>query len=246
MIEFRRVVKRYGPLAAVDGVDLACEAGAVEALIGPSGCGKTTLLRMAAGLTTADEGEVRFGGVPLTAARLPEIRRRLGYMIQEGGLFPHLTARDNAALMARYLRWSPQRIAERIEELIALTHLSGDLLARYPRQLSGGQRQRVSLMRALMLDPDVLLLDEPLGDLDPMVRADLQQELRSIFTRLRTTVLLVTHDLAEAAILADRMTLLRRGQIVQQGTLEDMVARPADEFVAKFVRAQRPLAGALP
>lgn len=242
MIELQGVVKRYGEHVAVDHVDLSCEAGQTHVLIGPSGCGKSTLLRMMVGLVTPDAGQIRIAGEALTAATIPQLRRRIGYMIQEGGLFPHLSAFDNVALLPRYLRWSAKKIADRIEELRELTHLAPTLLERFPRQLSGGQRQRVSLMRALMLDPDVLLLDEPLGDLDPMIRADLQQDLKDVFSELHKTVVLVTHDLAEAHFLGHRITLLQAGRIIQQGALAELIHHPADEFVARFVRAQRQLA----
>ena len=182
------------------------------------------------------------GGQPLRPETLPAVRRQIGYMIQEGGLFPHLTARDNVALMPRYLRWPAERTAARLVELMDLVRLTPTLLDRYPRQLSGGHRQRVGLMRALVLDPAVLLLDEPLGDLDPMVRAELQDELRSVFRTLQKTVVLVTHDLAEAGYLGDRLTLLRSGRIVQQGTLAELLDRPADDFAARFVQAQRGVA----
>ncbi len=239
MIELRGVSKRFGDHQAACDVDLDCERGRTLVLIGPSGCGKSTLLRMMVGLVAPDAGTIRFDGQPLRVESLAGMRRRMGYVIQEGGLFPHLTARENATIMARYLRWTPERTAARVQELQSLTHLAPALLDRHPRQLSGGQRQRVSLIRALLLDPDVLLLDEPLGDLDPMIRAELQQDLRSIFRTLGKTVVLVTHDLAEAAYLADRITLMRAGRIVQQGTLAELTERPADDFVTKFVRAQR-------
>ena len=239
MIELERVSKSYSGRPAVDAVDLTCETGKTQVLIGPSGCGKSTLLRMMVGLIVPDAGVIKFAGQPLTRETIDATRHRIGYMIQEGGLFPHLSARDNAVLMPRYLHWTPQKTAQRVAHLLELTRLTPELLDRYPRQLSGGQRQRVSLMRALMLDPDVLLLDEPLGDLDPMIRAELQQDLRAIFRELGKTVVLVTHDLAEAGYLADRIALLRAGKIIQQGALADLVEKPADEFVAKFVSAQR-------
>jgi osmoprotectant transport system ATP-binding protein len=242
MIELVGVTKRYGSHAAVDGVDLVCERGQTHVLIGPSGCGKSTLLRMIVGLVTPDTGNVRVDGVTVQADSLAAVRRRIGYMIQEGGLFPHLSARDNAAIMPRYLRWPAEKAAARVDELARLTHLTPALLARYPRQLSGGQRQRVSLMRALMLDPTVILLDEPLGDLDPMIRAELQEDLRAIFLELGKTVVLVTHDLAEAGYLGNRISLLRDGRIVQQGSLGELVDNPADAFVERFVKAQRQLA----
>jgi osmoprotectant transport system ATP-binding protein len=163
----------------------------------------------------------------------------VGYVIQDGGLFPHLTASGNITLMARQLKWDGARIKDRLEALLTLTKFPRDGLARYPVQLSGGQRQRVALMRALMLDPDVLLLDEPLAALDPMIRYELQNDLRGIFQELSKTTVLVTHDLAEAAYFGDRIVLMREGEIVQQGTLEAMLRSPAEPFVTQFINAQR-------
>lgn len=167
------------------------------------------------------------------------LRRRMGYVIQSGGLFPHLSARANVELLARHVGWSAPRRAERMAELAELVHLDPGLLERYPLQLSGGQRQRVSLMRALMLDPDLLLLDEPLGALDPMIRAELQRDLREIFDRLGKTVVLVTHDLLEAGYFARRIVLMAEGRIVQQGSYSDLRERPASDLVRRFLAAQR-------
>jgi osmoprotectant transport system ATP-binding protein len=208
-------------------------------VIGPSGCGKSTLLGLMNGLVVPDSGRVCFAGAPLTAETVTAARRRMGYVIQEGGLFPHLTAADNVTLMARVLGWEQARIGTRLEELRQLTHFPAAGLARFPGELSGGQLQRVGLMRALMLDPDVLLLDEPLGALDPLIRFDLQEDLREIFTRLAKTVVMVTHDLGEAAFFADSIVLMREGAIVQQGTLANLSERPADPFVTRFFEAQR-------
>ena len=241
MIELKGVSKSYGNHVAVDNIDFDCPAGKTQVLIGTSGCGKSTILRMIVGLVSPDSGTIRFDGQSLIDSNLDQLRLRIGYMIQEGGLFPHLTVRDNAAIMPRYLGWDSKKSQQRIDELLQLTQLPATMLDRYPRQLSGGQRQRVSLMRALMLDPDVLLLDEPLGDLDPMIRAELQEDLRTIFRDLDKTVVLVTHDLAEAGYLGDRITLLRAGKIVQQGTFAELIDDPADEFAAQFVQAQRPV-----
>jgi osmoprotectant transport system ATP-binding protein len=191
------------------------------------------------GLVWPDSGSVEFADERLREGNVLEARQRMGYVIQDGGLFPHLTGRQNVALMARYLGWSDDRIAARVSELVELTRFPAERLDRYPQELSGGQRQRVSLMRALMLDPELLLLDEPLGALDPMIRADLQADLREIFRELGKTVVMVTHDIAEAAYFADRVVLLRHGRVVQQGSLVDLVEAPAEEFVAEFVRAQR-------
>ncbi|MFB1482367.1 ATP-binding cassette domain-containing protein [Corallococcus sp. RDP092CA] len=243
MFQLEGVSKRFGSAWALHPLSLDLPKGATTALIGPSGCGKSTLLRLLNGLLRPDTGRVLFDGRPLPedADALRAARRRVGYALQGGGLFPHLTGASNVALMARHLRWPEARIRERLTRLVDLTRFPAEALARFPSELSGGQRQRVALMRALMLDPDVLLLDEPLGALDPLVRHDLQADLRGIFERLGKTVVLVTHDLAEAAFLGDGVVLMREGQVVQRGTLEDLEARPADPFVTRFIQAQRPL-----
>ena len=230
----RGVAKRYGA-QGLGPLDLDVPAERTTAVIGPSGCGKSTLLRILIGLIAPDAGTVAFDGAPLE----PGSRLRMGYVIQEGGLFPHMTAAANVTVMARWLGWEAARVEARLGELVALTRFPPDGLARYPAELSGGQRQRVGLMRALMLDPAVLLLDEPLGALDPLVRADLQAELQQVFRAVKKTVVLVTHDLAEAGFLGDGVVLLRDGAIVQQGTLRELVETPADPFVTRFVRAQR-------
>lgn len=238
MIRLDSIHKAFGETVAVDGVTLEAEAGATTVLIGPSGCGKSTILRLIVGLEPADAGRIEVGGTPVGPDTVDRIRRRIGYVIQSGGLFPHMTARENVTLMAEHLDWAAGRIDERVEALTRLTHLNGPLLQKYPAQLSGGQKQRIALMRALMLDPEVLLLDEPLGALDPMIRADLQRELREIFARLDKTVLLVTHDMDEAAFFADTVVLMRGGELVQVGGARQLVESPAEPFVREFVRAQ--------
>jgi osmoprotectant transport system ATP-binding protein len=239
MFELVGASKSYGATVALRRVDLTIERGRTTVLIGPSGCGKSTLLRLMIGLIEPDGGAVRFEGAELSAANIRDVRRKMGYVIQDGGLFPHLTARGNVALLARHLGWSPQRVAARIEELAELTQFPLDGLDRYPVQLSGGQRQRVSLMRGLMLDPHALLLDEPLGALDPMIRSELQTDLRRIFQALGKTVVMVTHDIGEAGFFGDTIALMRAGAIVQQGSLEEFVRSPADPFVTQFINAQR-------
>jgi osmoprotectant transport system ATP-binding protein len=233
--------RTYGAVTALHPTDFEAAPGTTTALIGPSGCGKSTMIRLMVGLIEPSAGSVEFDGRPLLAASLMEARRRIGYVIQDGGLFPHLTAAGNVTLMARELRMSPAVSETRLRELCELTRFPLDGCGRYPAELSGGQRQRVGLMRALMLDPDVLLLDEPLGALDPLVRAALQADLKTVFERLRKTVVLVTHDMAEAAYLADRIVLLRDGRIEQDGTLEDLRDHPASPFVTEFMNAQRSL-----
>ncbi len=239
-IEVEGLQKSFDGALAVDIARLRVAPGTTLALIGPSGSGKSTLLRLLVGLVPPDRGHIRVGGVTLAPSTRRELRLRVGYVIQEGGLFPHLTAGANVSVVARDLGWSRTRVAQRLEELLDLTQLAGSLLARYPVQLSGGQRQRVALMRALMLDPGVLLMDEPLAALDPMIRSDLQRELRRIFGRLGKTVLFVTHDLAEAAYLGQEIALVRAGRLLQRGRLEDLAERPAEPFVSEFLRAQRP------
>jgi osmoprotectant transport system ATP-binding protein len=239
-LELRGAWKRHREGVTVGPVSLTVETGTTVALLGPSGAGKSTLLRMLLGLARPDGGEVRFEGRPIGPAD-DALRRRIGYVVQGGGLFPHLTARDNVALVARHLGWPDERIGRRVRELSALARLEEDALARYPGQLSGGQAQRVGLMRALMLDPAVLLLDEPLGALDPLTRADLQGDLEGAFASLGKTVLLVTHDLAEAVFFADHLVVMRDGRVVQAGSLPELLAAPAEPFVARFLRAQRGL-----
>jgi osmoprotectant transport system ATP-binding protein len=239
MLQLVGVSKSYGGSLALQPTDLTVPTSQTTVLIGPSGCGKSTLLRLMAGLIRPDSGVIGFENVPVTPANSRSLRRRIGFVVQDGGLFPHLTARRNITLLARHLGWSRGQIDERLAELRTLTHFSADLFDRYPVQLSGGQRQRVSLMRALMLDPALLLLDEPLGALDPLIRSDLQAELAGIFRSLGKTVVLVTHDLGEAGFLGDTLVLMREGRIVQLDSFANLLQFPADDFVTRFINAQR-------
>ena len=240
-IDLVGVEKRFGDAVALHPTTLSIPAGETTALVGPSGSGKSTILRLIVGLIAPSAGEIRFDGAPAREEDLLERRRRIGYVIQEGGLFPHLTARENVFLRGRHLGKSAGYLQRRLAELCALTRFSRELVDRYPVELSGGQRQRVGLMRALLLDPDVLLMDEPMGALDPLVRAELQDEFRAIFAELAPTVVLVTHDLAEAAYLAPRLVLLNEGRVVQEGTLGELKRAPGDPFVVRFFQAQRGL-----
>jgi osmoprotectant transport system ATP-binding protein len=244
MLTLRGVSKTFNSAGALRPLDLQIHSATTTVLIGPSGSGKSTLLRLITGLLHPDGGEILFDDVAMTSTNIESLRRKMGYVIQEGGLFPHLTARANVSIVARHLGWKADAIDPRVNELCDLVRLQCQLLDRYPTELSGGQRQRVSLMRALMLDPALLLLDEPLGALDPMIRFDLQNDLKEIFARLKKTVVMVTHDLAEAVHFGDWIVLLRDGAIAQQGTADELLNRPADDFVKKFVQAQRSVLGA--
>jgi osmoprotectant transport system ATP-binding protein len=239
MLELRDVSKSFGGTVVLRPTTLTVAPGRTTVLIGASGCGKSTLLRIMVGLIPPDAGFVRFEGEEVTPANAMAMRRRMGFVMQDGGLFPHLTARANVGLLARFLGWDASRADRRIGELSELVRLPAGAVDRFPGQLSGGQRQRVGIMRALMLDPSVMLLDEPMGALDPLVRFDLQEDLRRIFQSLSKTVVLVTHDLGEAGFFGDHVVLLGEGRIVQQGTLDDLARAPADPFVTRFLSAQR-------
>lgn len=239
MLILSSVSKRYGDTMALAPTDLQVPSGKTIVLIGPSGCGKSTLLRLIVGLIQPNSGTITLRGTTLTPANLLHMRQRMGYVIQEGGLFPHLTVRDNVTVMARYLQRDGDWIVRRLAELAQLVRLPLKLMSRLPAELSGGQCQRVSLMRALMLDPELLLLDEPLGSLDPMIRYELQQELKSIFAKLGKTVVMVTHDIAEAAFFGHTLVLMREGRIVQTGPFKALARTPAEPFVTQFINAQR-------
>src|SRR5436189_4113001 len=228
LVELVEVSKRYTGAPALHPMNLSVAREKTTVLIGPSGCGKSTLLRLIIGLVEPDSGTITFNGSQTTPANIDMLRRRIGYVIQEGGLFPHLTARANVLLMAHHLGKSQDEMQNRLVELCKLTRFSVNLLSRYPVELSGGQRQRVGLMRALMLSPQLLLLDEPLGALDPLVRAALQKDLKEIFVQLEQTVLFVTHDLAEAAYFGDEIVLMKEGRVVQKGSITDLREKPAD------------------
>jgi osmoprotectant transport system ATP-binding protein len=243
MLQLAGVSKSYRGVVALYPTDLTVPEGRTTVLIGPSGCGKSTLLRLMVGLVRPDAGTVRLGGEAITPDNARELRRQIGFVVQDGGLFPHLTARQNITLMARHLGVPRDAIGRRLEELTKLTRFPADRLDQYPAQLSGGQKQRVSLMRALMLDPKLILLDEPLGALDPLIRSELQLDLRDVFRQLHKTVVLVTHDLAEASFLGDHLVLMRGGRIVQAGPFAQLLSDPADEFVTRFINAQRPAQG---
>lgn len=239
MINLVNISKNYGENKAVQSVDLEIKTGKTTVLIGPSGCGKSTILRTIIGLITPDSGEVRIDEEKLDSKNLISLRRKMGYVIQEGGLFPNLNARENVSLMASFLRLNQNDIQNRINKLCELTKFPKNALNRYPIQISGGQRQRLSLMRALMLNPDILLLDEPLGALDPLIRSELQEDLKEIFSTLNKTVVMVTHDMGEAAFFGDKIVLIKDGSIIQEGNISQLIDSPSDPFVSKFINAQR-------
>ena len=239
IVELRNCSKAYGRVQALSSIQLQIAAEKTAVLIGPSGCGKSTLLRLIIGLMRPDRGEILFEGREIDFHDMPGLRHQMGYVIQDGGLFPHLTARRNVTLMACYLKWERSETEDRLLELAELTQFPVDGLERYPVQLSGGQKQRLALMRGLMLDPKVLLLDEPLGALDPIIRFELQTDLKRIFQRLHKTVVLVTHDLDEAGYFGDSLVLMREGRIVQQGSVQELMNSPADPFVTRFIHAQQ-------
>jgi osmoprotectant transport system ATP-binding protein len=241
MLVLEHISKVFDGRMVLSDVSLAVPKGATCALIGSSGSGKTTLLRITLRLIALDAGTVKINEQPLTAFDSEAWADQIGYVPQDGGLFPHLTGRQNVTLVPRLRHWARERIESRLAELQRLVALETAVLQRYPQEMSGGQKQRVAIMRAAMMDPAVMLLDEPMAALDPLIRSTLQQELKLIFERLGKTVLIVTHDLAEAVFLAEQVTLLHEGKVVQTGTYRDLLRTPADPFVTAFINAQRTL-----
>jgi osmoprotectant transport system ATP-binding protein len=244
-IVFDHVTKRYPgrPEPAVRDLTLTIPAGAICCLVGPSGAGKTTAMKMVNRLITITEGDIRIGEQSVRALDLTELRRGIGYVIQQVGLFPHMTVADNVATVPRLLGWPKERIRARADELLDLVELpAGDYRARFPAQLSGGERQRVGLARALASDPPAMLMDEPFGAVDPITRKRLQHELLRIQNEVRKTIIFVTHDIDEAILLADRIAILREGGVLAQyDTPEAILSHPADEFVERFIGADRGL-----
>jgi len=243
-IVFDRVTKRYEgrEQAAVENLSLTIPAGDICVLVGPSGAGKTTAMKLVNRLIELDEGDIRIDGTSIRDQNVVELRRGIGYVIQQVGLFPHMTIAENIATVPRLLGWSKQRIRERTADLLDLVGLEQDYADRYPSQLSGGQRQRVGLARALAVDPPLMLMDEPFGALDPITRDRLQLELLRLHEEVRKTIIFVTHDIDEAIKLGDRIAIMREGgHLAQYDTPDHLLAHPADDFVARFVGADRGL-----
>ncbi len=231
-VKLERVTKRYGKVTAVDRLDLVVHDGEILTLLGPSGCGKTTTLRCIAGFIVPDEGRIFLGEEEVT--RLPPEQRDIGFVFQNYALWPHMTVFQNLAFGLQLRRTPKEEIRERVREVLSLVRLSG-MEDRYPRQLSGGQQQRVALARALVLRPRVLLLDEPLSNLDAKLREEMRFEIRELQRQLGITAIYVTHDQAEALVLSDRIAVLNEGRLVQLGTPEEIYQRPANRFVAGFI-----------
>ncbi|HEY3822119.1 MAG TPA: ATP-binding cassette domain-containing protein [Polyangiaceae bacterium] len=240
MIAIDAVEKSYEGRRVLGPISLDVADGERLAVVGPSGCGKSTLLRVVLGLVNPDKGQVAIAGERMYDGDKLAVRRRIGYVVQDGGLFPHLTAERNVTLVARHLGWDDARLRLRVGELAAMTGIDASMLSRWPVQLSGGQRQRIGVMRALFLDPAVVLMDEPLGALDSITRRKLQGELSTLFRSLKKTVMLVTHDVAEAAFLAEDAVVMRAGRIVQRGAIDAMARAPADDFVRELLAQGTP------
>jgi osmoprotectant transport system ATP-binding protein len=241
MIELEGVSKTLRGKTILASIDLRLEPMKTHVLLGSSGSGKTTLLRMIAGTLAPDSGKVIVDGQKVEVTDPVQLSDRLGYMRQEGGLFPHLSAKDNVTLVARVRSWKKDALEHRLDELAKVVGLDRAVLDRHPARLSGGQRQRVALMRCLFLNPRYVLLDEPLGALDPIIRRELQTTLIAAFERLECTVIIVTHDVGEAAYFGHTITLLHQGRVLQHGTFEELASAPKDPYVTEFLAAQRPV-----
>ena len=234
-IEFEHIVKSYNGKPVIRDVTLALPENTTSAIVGESGAGKSTLLQLVNGLVLPDSGTVRIQGRDLDYGHLPRVRRTMGYSVQGAGLFPHLTVRDNVTLVARLEGWPAARIRERYNDLLALFGLDDELSGRFPYGLSGGQAQRVGLCRAMMLDPPLLLLDEPFSGLDSITRTSIYREMLQLAQSRDRSILLVTHDINEAAILADHLVILKQGKVIQQGSLHEIKANPADGYVRELL-----------
>jgi osmoprotectant transport system ATP-binding protein len=242
MIRFEAVSKEYGHIQALDRLEFQVSKGEFSVLIGPSGCGKSTALKMVNRLVEATSGRIYVQGRDVTSLDAVQLRRSMGYVIQSVGLFPHMTVSQNIQVVPKLLGWKGQSIQNRVQELLGLLALDpGEIENKYPKELSGGQAQRVGVARALAADPDILLMDEPFGALDPITRYSLQTEMLRLQQELQKTVLFVTHDLDEAIRLGSRIAVMRQGMVIQYASPQKLLAEPADEFVLEFMGQDRAL-----
>lgn len=244
MLEFKQVTKRYNDeKAAVKGLNLKIDKGEFVCFIGPSGCGKTTTMKMVNRLIDSTEGSILVNGKDIKKQDPVELRRSIGYVIQQIGLMPHMTIKENIVLVGTLLKWSEDRKDKRAKELIKLVNMSEDYLEKYPHELSGGQQQRIGVLRALAADPPLILMDEPFGALDPITRDSLQEEFKKLQKELHKTIVFVTHDMDEALKLADKVVIMRDGEIVQADSPEEILRNPANEFVEQFLGKDRLIQG---
>lgn len=235
MIQLKNVVKNYEGYEAVKGISLDVREGELYVLLGPSGCGKSTTLRLINKMIDRTSGEIYVEGEPVDAFKVETLRKKMGYVIQSTGLFPHMTVEENIATVPRLLKWKQEDIRKRGQEMLNLVGLAPEVYGKkLPKELSGGEAQRVGVARALAADPHILLMDEPFGAVDPISRVRLQKEFRDIQKKLRKTVIFVTHDVEEALLLADRICLMKDGMIIQEGTPEEVILKPKDPFVEDF------------
>lgn len=240
MIEFRHVSKDFHGKVVLSDISMEIPTGELTVLIGPSGCGKTTTLKMINRLLSPSSGEIWIDGKNIETLDKVQLRRRIGYVIQQGGLFPHMTIRENIEIIARLAKGDPQAISRKTNQLMEMVDLDpAEYLDRYPTELSGGQQQRIGVIRALANDPEVVLFDEPFSALDPVTRSSLQDELVSMHEKMGKTMVFVTHDMDEAIKIADRICIMRNGHILQFDTPEQILKHPADDFIASFVGTER-------
>lgn len=239
MIKVQQLSKRFGKTKAVDEISFEVKEHENLILLGTSGCGKTTTLKMINRLIEADRGQIFIGGKNIKEQAPENLRRGIGYVLQNNGLFPHYTVAENIAVVPQLLKWDKKRISKRVAELLEKLHLSTDYLKAYPAELSGGQQQRIGLARALVADPAVLLMDEPFGALDNVTRSKIHAEFKALDELKRKTIIMVTHDVQEAFELGDHICLMDKGKIIQDGSPSELLFRPANEFVRGFIQEQR-------
>lgn len=238
MIKCHKINKSFGDKQVLSHIDLELDKAKTHVFIGTSGSGKTTLLKVIAGLIAPSSGSIESFGFRDKELKSPDYINQMGYVIQEGGLFPHLSSEQNIFLALKNSKKEKAELLSRYHELLDMVHLTKTQMKKFPHELSGGQRQRVGLVRALIKRPNLLLMDEPLGALDPLVRLDLQNELKEIFEMIKTTVVMVTHDINEAVFFGHTMTLLSQGEIIQHGGFQEFVHKPETGFVTNFIKAQ--------